>query len=159
VKRAILRIFQQAGYVIVKTDTWRELERRLAKSAVAEPATAVANVSAGESARRELSECRSQLAAVESQLAQCQNQLSECASERHSLSLRIGRAETNARSADRERARLQSELAVCRDQLAQVDIAGRIGELETENRRLQQRLADLQTYLKETRGPDHNFYL
>jgi len=141
VKKAILSIFQQAGYVILKTDTWQELGRRL-------------------------SECRSQLAAVESQsvqcqnqLSQCQNQLSECVSKRHSLSLRIGRAEANAHSADRERARLQSELMVCRDQLAQVDIAGRIGELETENRRLQQRLADLQTYLKETRGPDCNFYL
>ena len=150
-KKAILSIFQQAGYVILKTDTWQELGRRLSECR--------SQLAAVESQLVQCQNQLSQLAAVESQLVQCQNQLSECVSKRHSLSLRIGRAEANAHSADRGRARLQSELMVCRDQLAQVDIAGRIGELETENRRLQQRLADLQTYLKETRGPDCNFYL
>ena len=155
---------ERAGYVIVKADTWREHERQLteALSARAETPITQALASACEATniqlKGQLSEYKSQLTSFADQLGQCQSQLAECAKERHLLSLRIGRAEAHAHSADRERGRLQSEVTACRDQLARADTSGRIGELEAENRRLRQRVADLETYLEETRGPGYNFY-
>ena len=158
-------MIERAGYVIFKADAWRGHERQLTEAlsvqAEAQAIAARASTLAASNAllEQQLSEYKSQLTSFADQLGRCQSKLAECAKERHSLSLRIGRAEANARSADRERARLQSELEVCRDQLARADTAGRIGEVEAENRRLRQRIADLETYLKETRGPDRNFYL
>jgi hypothetical protein len=43
--------------------------------------------------------------------------------------------------------RLQAELCKFQDQLARADVSGRIRELQEEKAQLQQRLADLQTYV------------
>jgi chromosome segregation ATPase len=59
----------------------------------------------------------------------------------------IVRLELRVQALKRRRNRLQAELDKLQDQLARADVSGRIRELQEENTQLQQRLADLQTYL------------
>jgi len=60
---------------------------------------------------------------------------------RHTL-----RLELRVQALDRRRRRLQAELRKLQDQSAGPDESGRIRELQEEKEKLQQRLADLQTY-------------
>jgi uncharacterized protein YhaN len=60
---------------------------------------------------------------------------------------------------ERQRDELTAQLAACRDDLARADGSGRIAALEAENRRLRQRLHDLEAYLKHTRGEGARYYL
>jgi hypothetical protein len=48
---------------------------------------------------------------------------------------------------------LQSERMACRDLFTHTDAAERIGERETEYRRLRQRLSDLETHCERRVGP------
>lgn len=69
------------------------------------------------------------------------------------------RAHTQVQALERRCAGLEAELRACQDQLAQADSTGRVRALEEENRRLARRLADLEVYLKETRGTGQSAYL
>lgn len=69
------------------------------------------------------------------------------------------RAQTQIQALERRCAALKAELTACQDRLAQADASGRIRALEQENRELTQRLADIEVYLKETRGKTGPSYL
>ena len=65
------------------------------------------------------------------------------------------RLELRVQALKRRRERLQAELCKSQDQLARADVSGRIRELQEEKAQLQQRLADLQTFLTFGIGPPH----
>jgi sigma54-dependent transcription regulator len=65
------------------------------------------------------------------------------------------RLEVRLQALKRRRERLQAELCKLQDQLARADVSGRIRELQEENAQLQQRLADLQTYVAFRVEPPH----
>ena len=56
------------------------------------------------------------------------------------------RLELRVEALKRRRERLQAELCKLQDQLARADVSGSIRELQEEKAKLQQRVADLQTY-------------
>ena len=68
---------------------------------------------------------------------------------------RTVRLELRVQALKRRRERLQAELCKFQDQLARADVSGRIRELQEENAQLQQRLADLQTYVAVRIEPPH----
>ena len=65
------------------------------------------------------------------------------------------RLELRVQALKRRRERLQAELCKFQDQLARADVSGRIRELQEEKAQLQQRLADLQTYVTFRVEPPH----
>lgn len=65
------------------------------------------------------------------------------------------RLELRVQALKRRRKRLQAELCKIQDQLARADVSGRIRELQDEKAQLQQRLADLQTYVTFRVEPPH----
>ena len=95
---------------------------------------------------------RQQLSDSQHLLTECRGQLAKCIGEKHDLSMKVGRAENVVQAYRRAEKRLQSEVDKSRTQLASHDTSGRISALETEKARLKQRIFDLETYLKETRG-------
>jgi hypothetical protein len=105
---------------------------------------------------RELTQARIDGAARSADL---EKGLAEWVNERHLLTLQMGRAQARVQAFKRRRDRLQTELRICREQISRVDTSGRIRELEAENRRLWQRISDLEVYLQETRGLSRPYYL
>jgi chromosome segregation ATPase len=91
--------------------------------------------------------------------ADLEKRLGECVNGRHLLTLRMGRVEARVQALKRRRDHLQTELRFSREQISRVDTSGRIQELEAENRRLWQRISDLEVYLQETRGSSRPYYL
>ena len=65
------------------------------------------------------------------------------------------RLELRLQALKRRRERLQAELCKVQDQLAGADMSGSIRELQKEKAKLQQRLADLQTYYAVRIEPPH----
>jgi chromosome segregation ATPase len=84
-----------------------------------------------------------------------EKQLEQARKEHAPAANHIVRLELRLQALMRRRGRLQTELAKFQDQLARADVSGRIRELQEENARLQQRLADLQTYFTLRAEPLH----
>lgn len=76
-----------------------------------------------------------------------------------SSSPQMARVQMQIQALERRCADLTAELKTCREQLARSDASGRTRELEEKNRQLSQRIADLEVYLKETRGTGGPSYL
>ena len=132
-KSLILKIVRRLGYVLIRKGEWESIQSRLSDTA---NDTSVAQRLA-DSARL-LTECRTQLA--------------NCIGERDLTSAKLGRAKIAVETLQRTKKDFQSQAEESRAQLARLDTSGRIAELELEKIRLKQRICDLETYLKETRG-------
>jgi chromosome segregation ATPase len=138
VKRIILRTLERLGYKLVHFDEWSSLQGQLANQL---QHALIANEAVRERAN-----------SLEARLTNC---LSDC----HRLGLRGDRAEVRIRALKRDRDRVRADLATCRELAAAGDPSGRLDELENENGRLRQRLADLEVYLQETRKTSGVSYL
>ena len=153
-KSFILQIFNRLGYVLMRNKEWQEVQNRL------HTMTTILSAERTESKRvleAEASAIRLQLADSQHLLAECRMQLAKCMSERDTLSNKIGRANIAVETLQRAQKSLQSLADESRAQLARIDVSGRITELEREKVRLTQRISDLETYLKETRGPENPY--
>jgi chromosome segregation ATPase len=160
VKEILLRICERLGYVVLRIEVWKEFLQRQANieaSYRSVEAQLQANIEASQ--RSVAAQLKGQESCQHNQSEQLESQLASLTSERHFLATRIGRAQARVQALRRRRGHLQAELMVVREQLACRDTTGRIRELETENRRLWQRLADLETYLEETRASSRPYYL
>lgn len=147
-KRLIIKTLSSFGYVLLRADTWQDVQRRLREAEAAKSKSAPA----APPPTPPPPPAPTTDPALDSQLAECRDQLAACAKERHLLSLKMGRAEASIDALARERDRLQAELAASQERFGRADTTGRIQELESKNKHLRQRLADLEFYLKETRG-------
>ena len=92
------------------------------------------------------------LAAAATRAENAEKQLGLERSERGLAANRVVRLELRVQALKRRRERLQADLCKLQDQFAHADVSGRIRELQEEKARLQQRLADLQTYFEEKQG-------
>jgi septal ring factor EnvC (AmiA/AmiB activator) len=147
VKQIILKMLVSFGYVLLRADAWQDMQRRLRAVEVTKSKNESETMPPPPP-----TPTPAPAPQLEGELTECRNQLAACASERHLLNVQMGRAQASVNALQRERSRLQGELAASREQLDGADPTGRIQELEAEKRRLQQRLFDLEVYLKETRG-------
>lgn len=166
-KRAIIKVFEKSGYVLVRNDIWQQHRERLSASETGQERLSEQIGQRDRTAQAKEAERVEAERAREAEHARQIEQLRlEAAAERGPLESRIAlvesknnRAEARVQALKRRRDRLQAELAACREQVARTDTSGRIRELEAENGTLRQRLSDLETYLAETRGTERSYSL
>lgn len=154
-KNAILALLERLGYVVLRVDMWRSMEHRLAQ---AEANTPVVSQQAGLALHPGTDALRDQAQSI-SQPRTLQEQLDQCRHERDRLHRERTWAQRRLQATKRHHVHAHAELKRCRSQLARSDTTGRIRALEEENRRLAQRVLDLEVYLEETRGSCRPYFL
>jgi hypothetical protein len=95
------------------------------------------------------------LTAAASRAENAETQLRLERRERELVAKHMVRLELRVQALKRRRERLQADLCKFQDQLARADVSGSIRELQKEKVRLQQRVADLETYFAVRIEPPH----
>jgi chromosome segregation ATPase len=143
VKRYISGILRRVGYVTAQEKALGAEVERLSSILTGARARA-------ENFERQLNQERdgrkAEFARLEAEITEMKALLTR---ERALGAKHIDRVSLRVAALKRLRERLKAELQEAREQLARADVSGRIRGLEEENARLQQRLADLQTYFQE----------